>query len=128
RARPALLPAAPRPLFAAPRRPTLRENSSQAELRELARIARPVALHLDDDFQKNVRAEDFLELEARRRADLFERAPARANQHAFVRLAIDHHRRADSLQLALLVVFELVDPDGGGKRDLLAHFQKYFLA
>src|ERR1017187_8127420 len=58
-------------------------------------IALPIALDFDDDFQKPARAKNFFELEARRRADLLERAPARANQHAFVRLAIDDHRRAD---------------------------------
>ena len=50
--------------------------ASQSELRELARIARPVALDFDDDFQKHLRAENFFELDPRRRADFLERAAA----------------------------------------------------
>jgi len=63
---------------------------------------------------KNTRAPRiFLEFEPRQCANFFEGAAAGANQHAFVRLAINYHSRADPFELAFLIVFEFLDLDRG---------------
>src|SRR5579872_2162431 len=50
---------------------------SEAQLRNLARTARPVLFHLDQQLQEDPRAEHLFEFDARGRADLFELAAAR---------------------------------------------------
>src|SRR4029077_1615080 len=106
----------------------MRALASQSELRELARVASPVALDFDDHFKEHPRAENLLELEPRRGADFFQRASTGANQHPLVRLAIDDHRRANLLQVALGVLFEIFDSHRSREWNFLAHGEKDLLA
>ena len=104
----------------------LLELAVPIELADDCRILAPVRLHLDEQFEKNVRVENRLELLARLRADFLHRLAALADENSLLPFPLDVKRRADSDQLARL--FEAVQQHGDGVRYFLARRQNGLLA
>ena len=100
----------------------VRQSVSWTNCRE----SRHSALHLDEQLKKDLRVQQPLDLQTRRRADLLQRASLLADQDGLLPIALAVDGGSDAGQLrALLVLF---DQHGGRVRDFLLGDQQHLLA